>query len=68
MDLSSPRGVSVNDGIDKQASSLSYAVTDNVVRCVLQTGRSILFVKLDLQSAYRMIPVHSDDKHLLEMR
>ena len=68
MDLSSPQGVSVNDGIDKQLSSLSYARIDPTARRVLEAGRSNLLAKLDLQSAYRVVPVPSDDRHLLGMR
>ena len=68
MDLPSPHGVSVNDGINKQLSSLSYARIDDNAWRVLQTGTGTLLAKLDLQSAYRVIPVHVDDRHLLGMR
>ena len=68
MDLSSPHGVSVNDDINKQLSSLSYARIDATTQRVLQTGRSTLLSKLDLHSAYRVIPVHSNDRHLLGMK
>ena len=68
VDLSSPHGVSVNDGIDKQLSSLSYARIDDAARRVLQTGTGTLLAKLDLQSAYRVIPVNGDDWHLLGVR
>ena len=67
-DLSSPDGVSVNDGIDNQLSSLSYARIDDAARRVLQTGTGTVLAKLDLQSAYRVIPVHGNDRHLLRMR
>ena len=68
VDLSSPHGVSVNDGIDKQLSSLSYSRIDDAARRVLQTGTGTLWAKLDLQRAYRVIPVHGNDRHLLGMR
>ena len=68
MDLPSPHGVSVNDGIDKQLSLLSYARIDDAARRVLQTGTGTLLAKLDLQSAYRVIPVHGNDRHLLGVR
>ena len=68
MDLSSPHVVSVNDGIDKQLRSLSYVRIDDDARRVLQIGTGTLSAKLDLQSAYRVIPVHGEDRHLLGMR
>ena len=60
--------MSVNDGIDKQLSSLSYVRIDDAARRVLQTGTDTLLAKLDLQSAYKVIPVHGDDRHLLGVR
>ena len=68
MDLLPPHGVSVNDGIDKQLSSLSYARIDDAKRRLLQTGTSTLLAKVDIHSAYRVITVHGDDRHLLGMR
>ena len=68
LDLSSPHGRSVNDGIDPQLCSLSYARLDDAVLRILALGRGALLAKLDIQSAYRIIPVHPDDRHLLGMR
>ena len=34
----------------------------------LGVGRGALLAKLDIQSAYSIIPVHPDDRHLLGMR
>lgn len=67
LDLSYPEGASVNDGIDPALCSLSYTSVDWAARMVLGTGRGALLAKLDLESAYRMIPVHPDDRHLLGM-
>ena len=65
VDLSAPRGASVNDGIPPELSSLSYPRVDQAAALIAQYGRGALIAKLDLQSAYRKIPVHPADQHLL---
>lgn len=65
VDLSSPQGESINDGIDADRSSLSYASLDHLAALVVSTGRGALLVKADVKEAYRMVPVHPDDQHLL---
>jgi len=67
VDLSSPNGASVNDGIDKEICSLSYTSVDAVVEKILELGRGALLAKLDIKQAYRMIPVHPQDTLLLGM-
>ena len=65
IDLSTPEGHSVNDGISKELSSLSYLSVDKVMLEVLARGRGTLLAKMDIRQAYRNIPVHPDDRHLL---
>lgn len=65
VDLSSPRGKSVNDGISSDHCSLQYASIDNAVTIIQTLGRGTMQVKIDLKDAYRLIPVHPDDYHLL---
>jgi len=48
VDLSSPNGASVNDGIDKDICSLSYTSVDAVVEKILEMGRGALLAKLDI--------------------
>ena len=67
VDLSSPEGVSVNDGIRRDLCSLSYLSIDEVVSWVVQLGRGAMMAKFDLKAAYRNVPVHPDDRHLLGM-
>ena len=67
VDLSSPEGGSVNDGISKEWCSLSYLSVDEVVRTVVRFGRGALMAKFDLKAAYRNVPVHPDDRWLLGM-
>ena len=65
IDLSSPQVASVNDGIDSEVSSLSYASLDHLAALVVSEGRGAFLVKADIKEAYRMVPVHPEDQHLL---
>ena len=65
VDLSSPKHKSVNSGIDPLLCSLRYSSIDDAVAIVKRLGRGCLLAKLDLQSAYRVIPVHPVDRKLL---
>lgn len=64
MDLSDPENRSVNSGIDSALCSLSYITVDDAVAIILEKGRGTMLAKLDLESAYRIMP---DDRHLLGM-
>ncbi|KAL5515957.1 hypothetical protein EMCRGX_G001211 [Ephydatia muelleri] len=64
-DLSYPEGRSVNDGIDPSLCSLSYISVDSVASIAAKLGRGSLLAKIDIESAYRLVPVHPDDRHLL---
>ena len=65
---SGPRGASVNDGIEKELCSLKYVYVDEAMREVLVLGQGTQLAKFDIKSAYRLIPVHTDDRPLLGMR
>ena len=65
MDLTYPEEGSINDGITPELCSLQYPSVDDVVRAVLSLGRGTNLVKFDIQSAYRVIPVHPLDRQLL---
>ena len=64
-DLSAPSGNSVNDGVSPELCSLKYAKVDDAVSLLLELGPGALIAKLDLKSAYRMVPVHHADQQLL---
>ena len=68
VDLSSPDGASVNDGIDPALCSLSYTRVDQVAEKVSELGVGTQLAKIDVQSAYRIVPVHPDDHLVLGMR
>ena len=65
IDLSYPRGKSVNDNISSAFCSLQYTSVDNAVDIITALGNSTELIKLDLSNAYRIVPVHPDDQPLL---
>ena len=65
VDLSSPAGFSINDGILQEHSSLRYTSLDHLASLVNSVGRGTLLVKAGIKEAYRMIPIHPHDQYLL---
>ena len=45
-------------------ASLSYIKVEVATRTA-QTGQGSLLAKFDIEEAYKIVPVHPDDKHLL---
>ena len=68
MDLSSPHDYSVNDGINPELCSLKYAAIDQAMLFIQIFGRGALLAKIDLQNAYRVVPVHPIDQPLLGLK
>ena len=68
VDLSYPKGSSVNDGIAKADSSMVYSSIEDAARLILGLGKSALLAKIDVASAFRIIPVHPADRYLLGMQ
>ena len=60
-----PRGRSINDSIKQEWCSLSYTRVEDVVARLLELGPGALNAKLDVKSAYRIVPVHPDNRRLL---
>ena len=65
IDLSSPAGSSVNDGISSEWSSISYVSIDFLLSLVLEAGKGSTLVKADIKEAYRMLPIHPEDQGML---
>ncbi len=61
-DLSFPAGQSVNDGVDSELCSLVYTKVDEVAAQAACSGRDALLAKVDIEAAYRLIPVHPQDR------
>ena len=52
LDLSSPVGHSVNDGIPKESFSVQYMKVDDVINGIMSLGRGSLLAKFDVERAY----------------
>ena len=68
VDLSSPGGLSVNDGIDPDEFTMPYITVDQIIRMISNFGLGALIAKFDVEAAYRNIAVHPSDRYLLGMR
>ena len=67
VDLSHPKSHSVNDRIPKSLCGLSYITVDDAINKILELGPNTLMAKIDIKSAFRLLPVHPADRHLLAM-
>lgn len=68
LDLSSPEGHSVNDGIPKPPFTVQYVSIDAFIAGILSHGRGTLLAKFDVASAYRNVGIHPVDRPLLGMK
>ncbi|XP_077778992.1 uncharacterized protein LOC144326320 [Podarcis muralis] len=59
--LSYPKGSSVNDAIPQEMCTVKYASFDQAVRLVRSFGRGAFMAKCDIESAFRLLPVHPED-------
>ena len=67
LDLSSTAGHSVNDRIAGEDYPLQYMKVDDIVG-IMRLGQGSLTAKIDVQNAYRIVPVHTEDRQLLGMK
>eukprot|EP00731_Ephydatia_muelleri_P031197 Em0022g711a len=66
--LLAPAGVSINDSISREEYTLHYISIDDAVKLLYGHGPGALMAKVNLKSAFRMVPVRPDDWNLLGMR
>ena len=57
----------MNDRIPKPFCSLSYITVDSAIAEIKKLGRGALLAKVDVKSAFRLLPIHLADRHLLAM-
>ena len=67
MGLSHPIEFSVNYGISKELCSLSYITVDTAIDHIIELGPRTLLAKMDIKSAFCLLPMHPSDRHLLVM-
>ena len=63
--LSYPEGSSVNDFIPREISSVQYATVQDAISIIKQTRLPVFMAKVDIESAFRIIPVSPVDRPLL---
>ncbi|KAM9319605.1 uncharacterized protein PAF06_003991 [Gastrophryne carolinensis] len=63
--VSFPKGGSVNDGIDRELSSVAYTSFDFALAMVREAGPGALMAKTDIEAAFRLLPVHPESVYLL---
>ena len=68
LDLSSPDGHSVNDGIPKAPFSIQYVTVDSFINGIMPRGRGTSLAKFDVASAYHNVAIHLLDRPLLGMK
>ena len=61
LDLSQPRGSSINEGIMEEFCSLKYTSFDDAVRMVQSIGPHTKLAKIDIKHAFRLFPVRKAD-------
>ncbi len=67
LDLSFPPLASISSGIDPEICSMSYSSVDDATHIISNLGPNCFLAKVDIAHAYRNVPVHPADRHLLGM-
>ena len=67
-ELSHHEGTSVNDAIDCALCSLTYTTVDEVAVTATALGQGAQLAKIDIKSAYRLVPVHPAQRKWLGMQ
>eukprot|EP00731_Ephydatia_muelleri_P037700 Em0539g2a len=65
--LSAPEGRSINDFIAKEEFSIHYSTIDDAVALLSRFSKGARMVKVDLKSAFRMVPIQASEWELLGM-
>ena len=68
VDLSFPVDTSKNDGINPSLCSLAYARVEEVAKAEFEQGIGTELAKADIKAAYRLVPVHPQDRPLIAMQ
>ena len=67
--LSYPYDVtSVNGGIEQQHKTVKYATVQSAIKIINKLGKGCFMAKADIESAYRIVPIHPSQFHLLGFR
>jgi len=68
VDLFYPTGHIVNDGIPTHLCMLSCITVNTAREHILTLGAGSQLAKIDIRNAFRLLPVHQADRHMLGMK
>ena len=71
IDLSFPSGFSVNDvndGIPDSEAHVKFSSVDDAIDMIIRCGQGCLMAKFDIKAAYRILPIHREDRFLFGMK
>lgn len=66
--LSYPFQASVNDFIDDEYCTVQYSSFDQILEVIAKLGKGVLLGKMDIKSAFRLLPIQPSDFDLLGFR
>lgn len=66
--LSFPTGNSINEFIDPAESTVHYSSFDSVVQMLAKVGKGASIAKMDIKSAFRLLPINAGDFDLLGIK
>ena len=66
--LSYPPGNSVNYFIDEKLTTVQYSKFDNVISIIQSLGEHVKIGKIDIKSAFRLLPCYPGDFDLLSFK
>ena len=65
VDLSRPKDRSINDHLRRGATHVAYSSVADAAHVMHFLGRDTCMAKVDIKEAYRIVPIHPDDRHFL---
>ena len=65
VDLSTPAHASVNDNIHRELTHVAYSSIGDAAELMHHLGQHTLLAKIDIQDAYRLVPIHPRDRRFL---
>ena len=67
VDLSRPEGASVNDQLLRELTHVAYSSIEDASLAMHALGQGAQLAKIDIRDAYRIIPVHPEDRPFLAL-
>ena len=65
VDMSSPKNASVNGSIRRQFTHVAYSSVEDSAHLLQHLGTNAQLAKIDVKEAYRIIPIHPEDRPFL---